>query len=548
MIQHCTSRKYSVICSLIKRFKPLVMRILFTILVLAISGSAMSQTWSDDVATIFYEKCAKCHHTGGVGPFPLTTHAEVSPLATIIHDAVQQDEMPPWPPNNDYQQYVHDRSLTAAEKTTVLDWITNGTPEGTPGNTPPPPVFSSGSVLGNGDLEVQIPVYTSQALSTGDDYVCFAMPSNLPSDRIIRAVEIIPGNREIVHHALIYLDPAGNSTTDLSGDCGGPNSQTASLIMGYTPGSSPMTLPSVGPLKLGIPMPANSQVFFAMHYPEGSFGEQDSTKVIFHFYPPGETGIREVFAAPLLQNWSMVIPPNTFTPVDAQYPAGTAGVTSDFSILSVFPHMHLLGHDMKVYGVKQNLDTIPLIDVPHWDFEWQDFYFFKNIQKAEQGTTLYATGQYDNTTGNLHNPNNPPITVNAGLNTSDEMFLTYFHFMAYQPGDENYDMEDLMNQSTNSLLEFNNDESFMRAYPNPFNDDVYIYSNEVSAGDHLSVYVYNSQGKIVKRLAQNMTLTENKVELTWDGTNDAGEDVSGGLYMISVNRNGTFSHVRIMKK
>ena len=107
------------------------------------------------------------------------TYQETSSMSVALYDAVFQDRMPPWPPDNNYQQYVHDRSLSPTEKITMLDWLLNGTPEGNPANTPPPPIFNTGSLLGNGDLEIQIPTYMSKALSNGDDYVCFAMPSSI---------------------------------------------------------------------------------------------------------------------------------------------------------------------------------------------------------------------------------------------------------------------------------------------------------------------------------------------------------------------------------
>ncbi|MCE2713014.1 MAG: hypothetical protein LW688_10810, partial [Cryomorphaceae bacterium] len=122
-----------------------------------------AQTWSNNVAQIVYDKCTKCHHYGGIGGFSLTTYNETSAMATAIYDAVTQERMPPWPPDNNYQQYVHDRALSPSEKTTMLDWITNGYPEGNAANTPPPPVFSNGTVLGNGDLVVQMPTYMSKA-------------------------------------------------------------------------------------------------------------------------------------------------------------------------------------------------------------------------------------------------------------------------------------------------------------------------------------------------------------------------------------------------
>jgi len=508
--------------------------------------SLNAQNWSDDVAEIFFEKCTKCHHAGGVAPFSLMSYSETSSMAAAIYDAVALDKMPPWPPNNDYQQYVHNRALSATQKTTIIDWLSNGMQEGNAANTPPPPVYNAGSVLGNGDLSVRIPNYISKATTQQDDYVCFVMPNNLTTNRKIRAVEIVPGNRSIVHHCLIFIDASNTSVTDtIGGDCASPGAIDAKLIMGYTPGSTPLTLPSSGSLKLGMDMPANSSIVFAMHYPAGSFGELDSTRVIFHFYPPGETGIRDVGAERILENWGFVLTPNQVTNVNAQFPP-SGGSIANISLLSVFPHMHLLGESMKVFGTNtSNNDTLKIIDIPHWDFHWQDFYFFKNILKAPIGTTLKLNASYDNTVGNLHNPNYPPITVYPGLNTSDEMCLAYFHFMAYQLGDENYDMEMLMNEETASIMALTQVSSSVKTYPNPFSDEVQIEMEQLKTGDELSIQVYDYLGRPVK----NLISTENygNEKLFWDGKNQANTPVSKGVYYLSIRQNGKLFTQQIIK-
>jgi hypothetical protein len=512
-------------------------------------ASTFAQTWSDDVAQISYEKCAKCHNPLGAAPFPLTTFAEASPMAAMIDAVVSQGVMPPWPPNNNYQSYAHDRSLSASEKTTILDWIANGAPEGNPANTPPPPVFQTGAVLGNGDLEIQIPTYMSKATAISDDYVCFALPSNLATDRTIRAIEVVPGNPAIVHHALVYIDPNSNgSVTDtIGGDCSSPSSPTTKFLMGYTPGSTPMVLPSSSPLKMGIPMTANSQVVITMHYPEGSYGEYDSTKVIFHFYPPGETGIREVSLLLTLENWTFSLPPNQITNVSDTY-LSPGGVPINYSLISVFPHMHLLGKSMKIYGITTTSDTLKLIDIPEWDFEWQGFYYYKYLQKAEAGTVLHADAVFDNTTGNPNNPNNPPITVGPGLNTSDEMMLAFMQFMPYLAGDENYNMDSLLNLSTASIIEEEFGEGLFQIYPNPFRSELNIYSKNFTPGDVVSVFLYNSQGNLIRKLADNFVLKQQDLHLIWDGKNESGETVASGLYFLSLNVNGELSHQRIIKR
>jgi hypothetical protein len=246
-----------------------IMKKLFYLLLSGLPFVADAQTWSDDVATIVYNKCSSCHHTGGIAPFSLMTYTETSSMATSIYDDVLNNVMPPYPPNESYQQYSHSRSLSASDKATLLSWLSNGTPEGNSANTPPPPVFNQGSVLGSGDLTVQIPTYMSKAQSGSDDYVCFSIPVGLTQDRVIRAMEIVPGNREIVHHALIYVDETGTYPTDTTGgDCGGP--QGATLISGYTPGASPLVFPSGAGFKLGMNVPAGSNIVFAMQH-EGYF-------------------------------------------------------------------------------------------------------------------------------------------------------------------------------------------------------------------------------------------------------------------------------------
>ena len=517
--------------------KTITMKQIITLLSLFSAVSLSAQTWSGNVASIVYNKCATCHHSGGIAPFSLMTYEEVEPMASAMHNAIITGEMPPWPPDENYQQYSHSRLLSTAEKTTILNWLTNGAPEGIASQTPPPPVFNIGSVLGTGDLTLQIPNYRSKAQGGQDDYVCFSIPTGLAAQRTIRAIEVIPGNREIVHHALIYVDEDGTYPTDtVGGDCGGP--QDAALITAYTPGSTPLVFPSGTGFKLGMNIPAGSNIILAMHYPEGSYGLMDSTKVIFHFYPPTETGIRDVYAAPVLQNWSLVLPPNQVTTATAHYPpSGTLPI--DISVLSVFPHMHLLGEKIKAYAIDPQGDTIKYANIPHWDFHWQDFYFFRHIQKTPAGSVIKGEATYNNTVNNAHNPFNPPQLVVAGESTTDEMFMTYFHYMYYQPGDELYDLENMMSVGLSELSNENNGD--WKVYPVPFEETVTIQHSELQSGDRVSLFVYDALGKVVKVLAENVEIGQQFTGFSWDGRNDAGTIVPKGVYYLSMNRNGEFS-------
>jgi flagellar hook assembly protein FlgD len=137
---------------------------------------------------------------------------------------------------------------------------------------------------------------------------------------------------------------------------------------------------------------------------------------------------------------------------------------------------------------------------------------------------------------NTHNPNNPPQLVTAGLNTSDEMFLVYFHYMLYQNGDENYDMEALMSASlTEQLIE---DGSSINVYPNPFSAATTITCESINSGDIVSVFVYDYQGKLIRKLIQSEVVSSNDFETTWDGMNEQNSEVLAGVYFLSITVNG----------
>ena len=411
----------------------MIKKLLFILLIPTI-GFGQNPNYSEDIAPILYGKCLQCHYDGGIAPLTLETYASVVSNGGMIQHVTSTGEMPPFPPDTLFQHYAYENVLSMNEISTILDWITNGVPLGDTLLLPPMPTFGNSSQLGIPDLELQIPTYTSTATSNSDDYVCFSMPTGLLQNRKIKAIEVIPGNLQTVHHVLVSIDPFPNSSIVTTANCMGPQGD---MIYSYAPGSVALTYPETTNNSFGVELPANSSVSFAMHYPEGSFGQVDSTKVRFYFYPQS-TVIREITTDFLINEGlfgaPFYLPPNQITTI-----TGSFGPTiQDFSFMSVFPHMHLLGKDLECIAVTPTNDTINLIKINNWDFEWQGSYFFKNFLKIPAGSMIYAEGSYDNTVS-ASNPN--PVTVQSGLNTEDEMFIFIFQFLPYQLGDENISIE-----------------------------------------------------------------------------------------------------------
>ena len=74
-------------------------------------------------------------------------------------------------------------------------------------------------------------------------------------------------------------------------------------------------------------------------------------------------------------------------------------------------------------------------------------------------------------------------------------------------------------------------------YPNPFNPNTKI-EFKVPANEHVSINVYNLEGRLVKTLInQNMMSGQHVVE--WNGTNQFGAKVASGMYIYQLKTNAT---------
>ncbi len=510
---------------------------------LAFFSESRAQNWSEDVASILYNNCTVCHHTGGIGNMPLMTYDDAFAFQAEIELYVSNGWMPPWIADTSFQHYYDERTLTTYERTTILDWIAGGSPEGDAGLAPPPPVYNGSKILpGTPDLTVQMMPYMSKATMGDDDYVCISLPSGLLEDKKLKAMEVIPGNYAAVHHVLVYHDADGSYGTDtVGGNCSGPTSED--LLGGYAPGSQPTIYPSSVDWESGMQMLAGAQIVLAMHYPHGSYGEWDSTKVNFYFYEEPMTAFREVYSYPLIANMTFTIGAETIDTVEDQF-----SIPSDLTFISALPHMHKLGMFIETYGLSGGVDTVPMVRIPQWDFDWQDIYCFEYLLPLMTGDDLYGRGIFDNTSLNPNNPNDPPVDVSWGLNTTDEMFLVYYAFMTYQAGDE-YISQDSLNTifMSEELEKFEDPLSGIMVYPNPFEAEVSISYQLTNAGI-VNIYLYDTRGRVVRRLLRGEQQSQGTQVVKWDGKDEKGVEVSRGLYYYSMTIDGAPFSGRIVKK
>lgn len=416
--------------------------VLISALVSVHVSAAETPTWSADVARIIYANCTSCHRSGEIAPFPLVTYEDVSDVAYSVKRAVQEREMPPWPPAKGHGTFVGNRSLTDAEIETITKWVDGGMPAGDLSSAPKPPTFPEGSQLGTPDLVLTMNETWTVQSNYKDVYRFFVLPTKLLQDRTVKAIEFRPGNAAVVHHVLYFLDTTGTARKKDAEDplpgysgFGDPGFESAVSFLGWVPGAQTRFYPPT----IGSAMYKNSDLVIQVHYAPSKTEQTDRSLVNIFFHSADEVRQVQEFAMnprQLVAGQQFQIPANK-----VQSFTTTFTIPYEISVIGVAPHMHLLGKNCRAYATTPKGDTIRLISVPQWDFHWQGGYTFKNPVRIPRGSKLFYEATYDNTMNNLENPNNPPKLVRWGESTTDEMLLCYFHWLPYQAGDESIDME-----------------------------------------------------------------------------------------------------------
>lgn len=396
------------------------------------SGSGLSgvktryPTFNKEVVRILQSHCQTCHHDGDIAPFPLMTYQDSYPYREQIVEKTGARLMPPWHVDNRCAKFEGDPSLTDEEIQTIASWVSAGAPEGSPQDAPAPLNFTGGWKLGVPDLELRMPEAFTPSFTSGDVYRCFVLPTNTTQDRWVKSVEVLPGNRSMVHHVLLFIDTTNQATDKDASEpgpgyaCfGGPGftlSVDTGLLAGWAPGARPQILPD----GVGTKLPKGAKVVMQVHYSaQSGVIAPDNTSVGVNY---ATAPVHKQFRTIPLVNQTFKIPAgNPDYPVTASIPFIPVGV----HILGVFPHMHLLGKTMKIETTAIDGTKKCLINVPDWDFHWQGTYTYPEPVGITPGMRIDMRATYDNSAQNPENPNSPPKDVTWGENTKDEMCLAF---------------------------------------------------------------------------------------------------------------------------
>ncbi|MFN7939076.1 MAG: hypothetical protein U0R19_37475 [Bryobacteraceae bacterium] len=428
-----------------------------TALALSAATAAPVPTFSKDVAPIFFARCTGCHRPNDIAPMSLLDYKSARPWAKAIRASVLSRKMPPWFADPAYGHFANDARLSPQELQTIQAWADAGAPEGNPKDLPPTPKFVEGWQMGKPDIVIDIG--EDHVVTPGEDsYDHFIVNTNFKQGKWIRAAEIKPGNRQVVHHVHVLLVQDDPKAMEVASTKNIPSLQNYLLREGklsrirqdapvlndacqdklpdlpYLTGDQEGSLtaflpgrqPDVFPEGTAKWIPPGAKLEFVIHYAKISGKPQtDRTSVGFYLLdgPP-----QRVLRRMDLRNFFMQIPAGA----PSHEVKRCFTFEEDRDLLSFTPHMHYRGKEAIYEIVRPDGSKETLLKIPKYDFNWQLNYRMRDPVRIAKGSRMIVTFRYDNSANNPANPD-PKENVRWGDKSEEEMMTSWIEYLEVKP-------------------------------------------------------------------------------------------------------------------
>ena len=421
-------------------------------------------TYHELVRPIIEAHCTACHSDGQIAAYaPLTDAYDVVAVAEDIAFQVVNRIMPPWMPSDLTVPLKRDRSLSIEEIAIVAAWLEQGAELGEPDTyVPPDEIYALAEV--RADLTLQLDEAYHPEHDAQDDYRCFAFALDIEAPQFLTAYEFIPEVAEMAHHGIVYLldDVVAADIAERDYADGRPGwscyggtglSKSGDIIGTWTPGTFGIRFPE----GTGYLIEPGQFVVVQMHYNLWTTRAPDRTQVKMEL-ESGDSDLTKLMTLPLSAPVEIPCPSgvegpqcereyaleritelygeklrnlpdrrlNNCNQTLADYADNTgenARAHCDFpspfpftlTVYGVLGHMHELGRSFHMELNPGADDSIMLLDIPNWNFHWQDRYQFVEPVEVNFGDFLRMSCHWDNSLSD------DPRYVVWGEGTSDEM-------------------------------------------------------------------------------------------------------------------------------
>lgn len=392
-------------------------------------------TFNRDIAPIVFRNCAQCHHPGESGPFPLLSYADVKTHGRQIALVTSKHIMPPWLPEPGDLKFADELRLSETEIATIQTWVDQGEMEGNPSDLPPQPSFAAGWQLGKPDVIVRAEKPYLLPPSTSDSYWNFVFRTPVHKSRWLKAIEIRPGDKRLVHHANVLVDREENGRRlEKEPGAGFAGMELIIESEAFDPDShflfwKPGSAPYVEPDGMALRLDKNTDLVLNTHFQAS--GKRELIQPTLGLYFTDKPATMHPVLLQLDNDRLLDIPPgakNFLVSDDFTLPV-------DASVLAIYPHAHYLGKDLLALATLPDGTRKTLIHIGDWNLNWQAVYRYAQPVDLPAGTMISMRFTYDNSTDNVRNPNQPPKRVVAGNRASDEMAHLWLQVLPSQSAD-----------------------------------------------------------------------------------------------------------------
>jgi len=404
-----------------------------------LDAAAGEVTFNRDIAPILYRSCAGCHRPGESGPFSLLSYEDAKSHARQIAAVTRSRFMPPWLPDPGEPKFADDLRLPEEQIALIQAWLEQGAPEGRPVDLPARPKYVEGWQLGKPDVIVKAAKPFALAAGGADNYWNFVFRAPVDGTRWLKAIEIRPGDKRLVHHANVLVDREQNARHQekepgsgfagmeltIESEVFDPDSH----FLFWKPGSAPY----VEPEGMALRLDKDTDLVLNTHLQPSGKPESLQPSLGLYFTPKSAT-MHPILLQ--LENDAMLdIPPGEkkfLVSDEFKLPV-------DVEVLAIYPHAHYLGKDLQAAARLPHGTSKNLIHISNWDLNWQAVFRYAEPVVLPKGTTISMKFIYDNSSDNIRNPNMPPKRVVAGNRASDEMAHLWLQVLPRNSSGSNVD-------------------------------------------------------------------------------------------------------------
>ncbi len=357
--------------------------------------------------------------------------------------------MPPWLPEAGYGDFTDENRLTPEQIRKIADWVAQGTPEGPESEIPAPPKFTEGWQLGEPDLIVEAPQTFTLPGEGTDVYWNFVLSPQITRRRFVKAIEIRPGNKRIVHHANLLIDRTGwGHEQEAKPGAGFPGMELSNRRSVFDPDDGhflfwrPGGAPYVEPDGLAWSLDPGNDLILNTHMRPTGKPEQIRPVVGLFFSDKPQT--KFPMLVQLEHDGNLNIAPGVRDfPISDDFK-----LPLDVDVLSVVPHAHYLATLMEAYATLPDGSRKWLIRIPNWDQSWQTVYRYKQPVFLPKDSVISMRYHYDNSAANVRNPNHPPKRVQAGNHATDEMGHFWLQVLPRGETDRRRELDEALSRHT----------------------------------------------------------------------------------------------------